>query len=69
MIHRLETIEELVRNDKQGDMVQTKDNNKDLTSPVPLRDRDLPSVLTTYPVTISEKPANSKHPKGYTECK
>ena len=30
---------------------------------------DLPSILATYPVTISENPANSKYPKGYSECK
>ena len=70
MIKRFELIEELVRTDKQGEEVQAKDNSKDLALPVPLRVRDdLPRVLATYPVTASEKPANSQYPKGYTECK
>lgn len=30
---------------------------------------DLPRVIATYPVTISEKPANSNYPKGNTEYK
>ena len=61
VIQRFETIEELFRTDKQGDEVQTNENIEDLTSPVPLRVRDnSPSALATYPVTISEKPENSK---------
>ena len=55
-ICRFVTIEELFRTDKWRDEVQTENNNKDLTSPVPLRVRDdLPRVLATFPVTISER--------------
>ena len=65
-----DSVEELVRTDKQGEEVQAKDNSKDLASPVPLRVRDdLPRVLATYPVITSEKPANTQYPNGYTECK
>ena len=64
MIKRLKSIEELVRTDKQGEEVQAKDNSKDLAFPVSLRVRgNLPRVLATYPVTTSEKPANTEYPK------
>ena len=70
MIKRFESIEELVRTDKQGEEVQAKDNSKDLASPVPLRVRDdLPRVLATYPVISSEKSANTRYPNRYVECK
>ena len=68
---KFETLEELVRTGKQGDDANTKKKcSKDVTLPVPLRVRDyLPRDLAAYPVTISQKPANIKCPKGYTECK
>ena len=47
--------------------MHVKHNNKDLSSPLPLRVRDaLPSVLATYPYT-SGKPANTQYPRGYRE--
>ena len=61
-------IEELVRTEKSGDEVQTKDNNEDLTSPVPFTDGWLTksfSYLSCYYFWNT----NSKYLKGYTECK
>lgn len=64
ILHRLETVEEFVRTNKQRDELQTKDNSEDLTSPVTLWVRDdLPSALTTCLVTISKEPETAK---GYT---
>ena len=65
-IKRFESIEELVRTDKQGEEVQAKD----LALPVPLRVRDdSSSVLVTYHIITSEKPANPQYPNGYAKCK
>ena len=58
-------MEEIVRTDKWGKEVQTKD----FISPVPLRVRDyLPRVLPTYPLITSDKPANLS-PNRYKACK
>ena len=68
--HVIESIGKLVCTEKQRNDLQIEHNNKDLTLAVHIRDRDdLPRVLATYPMTISENSANSKYPKGYTECK
>lgn len=60
MVHRLQATEGL-KTDTREVKVQTKENKKDLTSPIPLKVRDdLPRVISSsspamvYPVTITK---------------
>ena len=66
VIKRFESIEELVRTDKQGEEVLAKD----LALLVPLRVRDdLSRVRASNSIVNSDKPANTQYPNGYKECK
>ena len=58
--------EEIIRRDEEGMEVQAQD----LALPVCVRVKDdLPRVLATYPIITSDKPSNTKYPKGLRECK
>lgn len=72
MVNRLQAKENFEMDTPEAE-VQTIEDESDLTLPVPFRVRDdLPKVIMPSPmvylVTVTEKPATKKHPKGFVEC-